>query len=252
MKNNCTNDCNYAPPCEKTDNKTDIYTWKLKKLQFLESTGIHKVCEPNKLFITKAIVGGPTKQLDVTCALQNYNNQNNCPIDCLYVDTGKLNIYPGCDVEFGYRKTIQIEYIADEHPDQPVTIEQVQMFSDSCDKPVCPPSCTKPCCKPVCPPSCTKPCCKPVCPPCCTKPCCKPVCPPSCTKPCCKPVCPPSCTKPCCKPKRNCDKCRKRKKRCECHLTCDTHKIKMSNMLYIPLYPLARAYTCPISKKCGC
>ncbi len=226
MKNNCTNDCNYAPPCEKTDNKTDIYTWKLKKLQFLESTGIHKVCEPNKLFITKAIVGGPTKQLDVTCALQNYNNQNNCPIDCLYVDTGKLNIYPGCDVEFGYRKTIQIEYIADEHPDQPVTIEQVQMFSDSCDKPVCPPSCTKPCCKPVCPPSCTKPCCKP--------------------------VCPPSCTKPCCKPKRNCDKCRKRKKRCECHLTCDTHKIKMSNMLYIPLYPLARAYTCPISKKCGC
>jgi hypothetical protein len=26
----------------------------------------------------------------------------------------------------------------------------------------------------------------------------------------------------------------------------------MSNMLYIPLYPLARAYTCPISKKCGC
>ena len=176
MKDNLTKDCHYAPPCEKNENKTDVYSWKLKKLQFLESTGIHKVCEPNKLFISKAIIAGPTKQVDVTCALQTYNNQNNSPIECLYVDTGKLNIYPGCDVEFGYRKTIQIEYLTDERPEQPVTVEQVQMFNDSCDK-----SCTKPCCKPVCPPNCTKPCCKPVCPP-------PSHCPPYCTKPCCRPV----------------------------------------------------------------
>jgi len=91
---------------------------KIQTIRFLESTGIHRVCHyNNKLLIKSAIIAGPTKQKDVTCALKDYNIQSNCQLECFYVDTGKLNIYPGCDVEFGKRKAIYIKYIVDKKCD---------------------------------------------------------------------------------------------------------------------------------------
>lgn len=84
-------------------------------IRFLESTGIYRVCQSNKkILIESAIIAGPTKQKDVTCALKEYNIQLNCQSECFYVNTGMLNIYPGCDVEFGYRKAIYIKYTVDE------------------------------------------------------------------------------------------------------------------------------------------
>ena len=105
--------------CNKIEKRRDIHCWKLKKIQFLESTGIQELCEPNKLVIKKVVVAGPTKQVDVTHIIKVSNGQvNDCPIDCVTVDTGKLNEYPGCDVEPGYRKIIQIDYVTDEHVDE--------------------------------------------------------------------------------------------------------------------------------------
>ena len=89
--------------------------WKLTKIQFLESTGIQEICEPNKLVIKNAFINGPKNKVDVTEIIKESNNQiNDLPINCIIVDTGKLNEYPGHDIEPGYRKNIDIEYVTDE------------------------------------------------------------------------------------------------------------------------------------------
>ena len=150
---------------------------KLHTLRFLESTGIHKVCHPGKLLIKNAIISGPTKEIDVTCALKKYNKQYNCPLECFYVDTGKLNIYPGCDVEYGYRKVIHVKYMVEQRCDTKVCVEHVKMCCDDtpCSKSKCHDT---PCSKPKCHDT---PCCKPKCH---DTPCCKPkkkcMCPISC------------------------------------------------------------------------
>ena len=85
---------------------------EVKSVRFLESTGMQKVCSDcDKISIVSAVIYGPTQTQDVTIELKEYNVQIGCPLDCFYVDTGALNAYPGGDIEFGYRKAIQIEYM---------------------------------------------------------------------------------------------------------------------------------------------
>ena len=155
---------------DKIEKRQDIYTYKLKKIQFLESTGIQECCEKNKLVIKKAVISGPTKMVDVTHQILLANGQiDDCPIPCLKVDTGKLNEYPGCDVEPGFRKIIQIDYYTDEHMDQQKKMsvknnEGCVYYSDPvCCEPKCAPHCPpkkkcrkkkKTVCPPECPPKC--------------------------------------------------------------------------------------------------
>ena len=89
---------------------------EVKSVRFLESTGMKKVCgDCDKISIVRAVIYGPTQTQDVTLELKEYNIQIECPLDCFYVDTGALNAYPGGDIEFGYRKAIQVEYIHEKY-----------------------------------------------------------------------------------------------------------------------------------------
>ena len=219
---------------DKIEKRQDIYTYKLKKIQFLESTGIQECCEKNKLVIKKAVISGPTKMVDVTHQILLANGQiGDCPIPCLKVDTGKLNEYPGCDVEPGFRKIIQIDYYTDEHVDQQKKIsvknnEGCIYYSDPlCCEPKCAPHCESKCaphCEPKCEPHC-EPKCEPHCPP--KKKCRKKkktVCPPKCP-----PKCPPECPP-------------------------DYHhcNVKMSQTLLFPLYPIRGPFCQVVYHKYHC
>jgi hypothetical protein len=256
--------------CDKVEKRRDVYEWKIKKVQFLESTGMQKVCEPNKLIIKKVTVAGPTKELDITNIIKIGNNQiGNCPIDCVYIDTGKLNEYGNCDVEPGFRKIVEIEYMTDsclqekkkvcvikdevvdcgitkhsffdkkkgkkrchgcnKHPNHCLCI--VVVSCKKCNKHEC--VCRPPCAK------CNKYDCvcvhKTLCHKCNKHEC---VCRPPCAK-CNKYDC-------VCVHKTLCHKCNKHE--CVCR---PCPKVHMSNMLYIPLYPIATPYLCPNPKHCN-
>lgn len=92
----------------------EVHDYKIKKRQFLESSGVIKLTEPNGLIITKAVVSGLNTTKDVTGFLVLVNVQNDCPIDTLVIDTGKLNEYSGEDIEIGTRKMIEVHYITDD------------------------------------------------------------------------------------------------------------------------------------------
>jgi hypothetical protein len=245
--------------CEKIEKRRDIHCWKLKKIQYLESTGIQELCEPNKLVIKKVVVAGPSKQVDITHVIKVSNGQvNDCPIDCVTVDTGKLNEYPGCDIEPGYRKIIQIDYVTDEHVDEKkkVTIKKDEVelchrheeTHNHCHK------CNRRHKHCICHKHhgekhnhCHK----------CNRR----------HKHC-------ICHKHHEETHNHCHKCNRRHKHCICHKHhgethnhchkcnrrhkhCICHnnhykpcKVKMSSMLYIPLYPIASPYLCPNPKPC--
>ena len=224
--------------CEKIEKRRDIHCWKLKKIQFLESTGIQEICESNKLVIKKVIISGPKKQVDVTHVIKVSNGQvDDCPLDCVILDTGKLNEYPGCDIEPGYRKIIQIDYVTDEHIEEKKKVtkktDEVELCHhredthNHCHK------CNRR------------------------------------RKHC-------ICNKHHEYTHNHCNKCNRRRKHCICNkhheyihnhchkcnrrrnnCICDNDhykpcKVKMSSMLYIPLYPIARPYMCANPKFCKC
>jgi hypothetical protein len=85
---------------------------KFMKYEFLESNGVYIISETNKLYIKSVVICGPTKCADVTHKLIVVNNVTTMdPTDCIIIDTGALNIYPGCDVEPGFQKKIIVEYL---------------------------------------------------------------------------------------------------------------------------------------------
>lgn len=210
--------------CDKIEKRRDIYEWKIKKVQFLESTGMQKVCEPNKLIIKKVTVAGPTKELDITNIIKIGNNQiSNCPIDCVYIDTGKLNEYGNCDVEPGFRKIVQIEYMTDSclQEKKKVCVIKDEVVDcgitkhSSFDKKKGKKRCQK-CNKH--PNHCI----------CISVPLCK------------------KCNQQKCTCKSPCVKCKSYK--CVCR---PCPKVHMNQMLYIPLYPIATPYLCRNPKHCN-
>ena len=201
---------------------------EVQSIRFLESTGMKKVCgHCDKISVVRAVIYGPTVSQDVTTELKEYNVQIGCPLECFYVDTGALNAYPGGDIAFGYRKAIEIEYI----------YETDHKCDDKCDD-----KCHDKChdkCKDKCEYKCHD------------------ECDDKCYDKCeykCHDECDDKCYDKCDdKMKRKRRKRNRRHKHCICH---NNHykpcKVKMSPMLYIPLYPIARPYLCPNPKPCHC
>jgi hypothetical protein len=103
-------------PCliEDTEYIRKVHAYTIKKIQLLESTGVHRLSEPDGLIILKAFVSGFDHIKDITSNILDYFNQHDCPLDQIDIDTGMINHYAGCDIECGMRKLLQIEYMCDE------------------------------------------------------------------------------------------------------------------------------------------
>ena len=104
-----------------------VHDYVVKDKQYLESSGLVTLFEPNKFLIKRVIVSGPTKMKDITdnfiIAMEQSNKVKlNCPVESITFDTGLINYYAACDVEIGTRKLIQISYLTDDN-----TIEQKKM-----------------------------------------------------------------------------------------------------------------------------
>ena len=259
-KTNCKSIDYVINLCDKVERRRDIHNWKVKTVQFLESTGMQKVCEPNKLIINKVTVAGPTKELDITDIIKIGNNQiGKCPVECIYIDTGKLNEYGNCDVEPGYRKLVQIEYLTDTciQQQKKVCVTKDEIVDCGVKKYSCVDKKRKH--KKRCkgcdrhPNHCE----------CRVRPFCN-----KCNKHecvCSHQLCNKCNKRECACSDQFCNKCNNHYNRCECKVQqycnkCNRHKcvcrscpnIRMSNMLYIPLYPIARPYMCANPKFCKC
>lgn len=110
-----------------------VHDYVNKSKQYLESSGIIQIYEPNKLLLKKVVVSGPTKMVDITHSFKNallYKNPNmntSCPIDGFDFDSGMINYYSGCDIEPGYRKIIQITYTTDDAKYEQKKLRRVEL-----------------------------------------------------------------------------------------------------------------------------
>ena len=109
----------------------EVHDFKIKKRQFLESTGVIRLTEPNGLIITKAVVSGIDTTKDITGFLVILNVQQDCPIDTLVIDTGKLNEYTGADIEFGTRKMIEVHYITDDFTVEEKKVNKIEQSQET-------------------------------------------------------------------------------------------------------------------------
>lgn len=135
--------CNFVPP---VDNFTNIdpcviediechrlvHDYKRKCKQYLESTGIVTISEPNGLVIEKVFVSARTVMKDITSTFKLLMKQSDsviytdgdhdnisvsgegCPLLEVVFNTGELNKYTGGDIECGVRKLIEVTYITDD------------------------------------------------------------------------------------------------------------------------------------------
>ena len=109
----------------------EVHDYKVKCRQFLESSGVIRITEPNGLIIKSATVSGLDTIKDVTSTLILVNVQNDCPIDTLVCDTGKLNEYCDGDIEIGTRKMIQICYITDDMTFEEKKVNKTQVSQEN-------------------------------------------------------------------------------------------------------------------------
>lgn len=91
-----------------------VREYKLKKKQFLESSGIVSISDPTGILVTSAVVSGKCYLKDVTGVIQEHIGQVKCPMDAIHIDTGRLNEFTVHDIEPGTQKIIQIEYMTDD------------------------------------------------------------------------------------------------------------------------------------------
>jgi len=92
-----------------------VRKYRLKKKQYLESSGIVTIEEPCKLLITRAIVSGKHNMKDVTDEIKQHVGQiGETPLEIIHIDTGWMNNFTGHDVEPGTQKLLQLEYITDD------------------------------------------------------------------------------------------------------------------------------------------
>ena len=123
----------HLEPClyEIDELMREVHDYKIKKRQFLESTGIVKITEPNGLVIKKAVVSGLNTVKDVTDIILLVNVQHDCPLDTLTIDTGKLNEYTGNDIEVGSRKLIEVHYITDDVTFEEKRVNKKQIIQEN-------------------------------------------------------------------------------------------------------------------------
>jgi hypothetical protein len=123
----------HLEPClyEIDEFMREVHDYKIKKRQFLESTGIVKITEPNGLVITKAVISGLNVTKDVTDIVLLINIQQDCPLDTLMIDTGKLNEYTGSDIEIGTRKLIEVHYITDDVTFEEKKVHKKQILQEN-------------------------------------------------------------------------------------------------------------------------
>jgi hypothetical protein len=123
----------HLEPClyEIDESMREVHDYKIKKRQFLESTGIVKINEPNGLVITKAVVSGLNVTKDVTDIILLVNIQHDCPLETLTIDTGKLNEYTGVDIEVGSRKLIEVHYITDDVTFEEKRVNKKQIIQEN-------------------------------------------------------------------------------------------------------------------------
>ena len=245
--NNCRVNCENVMSCENSERREYVNDCSNKTVVLLESTGIKKICNINKIILQSVIVAGPTKQNDITDVIKEFNHiVDDTPVESIYIDTGKLNSYGGCDVECGHRKSVRIGYITE-------TLDEITPYvtydmNEVCNKIVVNHHGKKKCgscnrhpnhCQCHIQTLCS----------CCNKYCCL------CIQPCIK------CHKELCICVHSCRKCHK--ELCICVPSCrkchknnccckPCPKVKMCEMLYIPLYPIARPYMCANPKFCKC
>lgn len=103
-------------PCliEDTECIRKVHSYIIKKLQFLESTGIHIISEEKGLTVLKVVVSGVNQIKDITSDMLREFDQKDCPLEKIEIDTGKINEYTHGDIECGKRKLIQIDYMYDD------------------------------------------------------------------------------------------------------------------------------------------
>ena len=110
------NNLDKLTPCliEDTECIRKVHSYIIKKLQFMESTGIHIIREDKGLTILKVVVSGVNHIKDITHTMLHEFHQKDCPLEKIEIDTGKINEYAHGDVECGTRKLIQIDYMCDD------------------------------------------------------------------------------------------------------------------------------------------
>ena len=91
-----------------------VREYRLKKKQYLESSGIVTIEEPSGLLITRAIVSGKHNMKDVTDVIKQHVGQVQTPLEIIHIDTGWMNNFTGHDVEPGTQKLLQLEYITND------------------------------------------------------------------------------------------------------------------------------------------
>ena len=118
-------DLDNLDPCllEINECHREVHDFVIKKRQFLESTGMVTINEPNGLIITDAYVSGLDNIKNITSILLLVNTQGECPQDTLIIDTGKLNDYTQGDIEPGTRKLCEVHYTTDD-----VTYEEKKVY----------------------------------------------------------------------------------------------------------------------------
>ena len=92
----------------------EIRNYKIKKPQYLESSGYIRINEPNGLRITRAIVSGFNHMKDITHIIKLIVGQDDKLLHNIIIDTNLCNQYTEGDIEPGTKKLIQIDYITDD------------------------------------------------------------------------------------------------------------------------------------------
>ena len=104
----------------------EIRNYKIKKPQYLESSGYIRIYEQNGLTITRAIVSGFKYMKEITPIIKLIVGQDNEPLHHIIIDTSLCNQYTEGDIEPGTQKIIQIDYITDD-----TTIKQKKMSENA-------------------------------------------------------------------------------------------------------------------------
>jgi hypothetical protein len=124
-----------------------VHDYVIKSKQYLESSGVIQIYEPNKLLLQKVVVSGPTKMMDITHSFKNallykYPNMDpSCPIDGFDFDTGMINYYSGGDVECGYRKIIQFTYMTDDAKYEQKKLRRIELDDTTYERSFDPTAC---------------------------------------------------------------------------------------------------------------
>lgn len=104
----------------------EIRNYKIKKPQYLESSGYIRINEPSGLRITRVVVSGFNHMKEITHIIKLIVGQDDKPLNHIIIDTNLCNQYTEGDIEPGTKKLIQIDYITDD-----ITTKQKKMSENA-------------------------------------------------------------------------------------------------------------------------